>query len=212
MDRRKETATYLLIQRDRTSAVQVLYERYGKKLYSYAVTSWHLNEDDAWETVYETLYRTVEKFDNYTFESEKKFSSFVFTIFCNNLRRHYRDTKKMAEKVEFAPFNESLFDESRSNPGLQTERLVQDRLSDAAVSAYREDAAVNSQLMELLEQCLDELQDWERILILLRSQNMPYSEIAEYMHKPADQLKVYHQRTRAKLEKLLEAKLTSVKP
>jgi RNA polymerase sigma-70 factor (ECF subfamily) len=212
MDRRKEIATYTLIQQDRSSAVEVLYQRYGKKLYSYAVTSWHLSEDESWEIVYETLYRTVEKFDNYTFESEKKFSSFIFTIFCNNLRRQYRDAKKMAEKLQFSPFNESLFEESHSNPGLFTERQVQHKLSDAAVNAFREEASVNSELMDMLELCLDELQDWERILLLLRSQNMPYSDIAEYMNKPADQLKVYYQRTRNKLAQLLEVKLSSVKP
>ena len=39
---------------------------------------------------------------------------------------------------------------------------------------------------------------------------MPYTEIARYVHKPAEQLKVYHQRARKKLEKLIEHELTYV--
>ena len=39
---------------------------------------------------------------------------------------------------------------------------------------------------------------------------MPYSEIAKFMHKPADQLKVYHQRAKKKLTTLLEEKLTCI--
>ncbi|MEY3444985.1 MAG: hypothetical protein RLZZ519_3266, partial [Bacteroidota bacterium] len=41
-------------------------------------------------------------------------------------------------------------------------------------------------------------------------QDMPYTEIARYVHKPAEQLKVYHQRAKTKLEKLVEEALTSV--
>jgi RNA polymerase sigma factor (sigma-70 family) len=210
MQRAHEIPTYELLRTQRSKAVQVLYERYGKKLYSYALTSWHLDEDTAWELIYETLYKTVEKIDSYEFNSEKKFGSFLFTIFCNNLRRHYRDTKKREEKLSFSSFNEQNFEASKSDPSMFTERRVQELMVDASIEAYREPEAGSDTLMQILDACLAKLPDWERILLLLRSQDMPYNEIARYVHKPAEQLKVYHQRAKTKLEKLVEEALTSI--
>lgn len=202
--------TYVLLRQERASAVEVIYERYGKKLYSYALTSWHLDDDTAWDIVYETLFKAVEKIDHYEFPTEKKFGSFLFTIFCNNLRRHYRDTKKREEHLSFSTFNEQNFEESRSNPELSTERKVQDQMVEQAMEAYNKPPEGSNTLMTIMEDCLAKMKDWERVLLLLRSQNMPYNEIARYIHKPGDQLKVYHQRARKKLEKLIEHELTYI--
>lgn len=210
MQKSQDIPTYELLRSQRGNAVQVLYERYGQKLYAYALNSWHLDEDTAWEMVYDTLYKTVEKIDSYEFNSEKKFGSFLFTIFCNNLRRHYRDSKKREERLSFSTFNEQNFDASKSDPSFTTERRVQDRMVEASVEAYLEPEQGSDTLMQIMESCLAKLPDWERILLLLRSQDMPYTEIARYVHKPAEQLKVYHQRAKTKLEKLIEAELTSV--
>jgi RNA polymerase sigma factor (sigma-70 family) len=210
MQKAQDIPTYELLRRDRGKAVEVLYERYGKKLYSYAITSWHLDEDTAWDLIYDTLFKTVEKIDSYEFSSEKKFGSFLFTIFCNNLRRHYRDTKKREERLSFSTFNEQNFEASKSDPSMFTERKVQELMVEASVEAFREPDAGGDTLMQILDACLAKLPDWERILLLLRSQDMPYNEIARYVHKPAEQLKVYHQRAKTKLEKLVEEALTSV--
>jgi RNA polymerase sigma factor (sigma-70 family) len=202
--------TYELLRKQREKAIQVLYDRYGKKLYSYAVNSWHLDEDISWDLVYETLYKTMEKIDRYEFDSEKKFGSFLFTIFCNNLRRHYRDTKKREARLRFSTFNEQNFEASKSDPQMETERLVQDLMVEASIEAFREPEAASDTLMQILSASLAKLPDWERILLLLRSQDMPYGEIARFVHKPAEQLKVYHQRAKAKLEKLVEEALVSL--
>ena len=77
-----------------------LYNRYGKKLYSYAVRSWYLKEDDAWDLIYKTLYKVIETYKNYTYESEEKFASYVFKIFINYLRNHYRDNQKITENLK----------------------------------------------------------------------------------------------------------------
>jgi DNA-directed RNA polymerase specialized sigma24 family protein len=81
---------------------------------------------------------------------------------------------------------------------------------EASMDAFREPDAAGDSLMQILDACLAKLPDWERVLLLLRSQDMPYTEIARYVHKPAEQLKVYHQRAKTKLEKLVEEALTSV--
>lgn len=210
MRKGQDIPTYTLLREQRSTAVQVIYERYGTKLYSYALTSWKLDEDTAWDMVYETLYKAIEKIDHYEFSSEKKFGSFLFTIFCNNLRRHYRDTKKREERLSFSNFNEQDFDASKSDPALHTERKVQERMVEASVEAYREPEEGADTMMKIMEECLAKLPDWERILLLLRSQDMPYNDIAKYVHKPADQLKVYHQRAKKKLEKLIEHELTFI--
>lgn len=210
MHRSLEIPTYTLLREHRETAVEVVYDRYGKKLYSYAINSWHLDPDTAWEIVYETLYKAIEKIDLYEFPSEKKFGSFLFTIFCNNLRREYRDRKKREEHLSFSTFNELNFEASKSDPELATERRVQEQMVEQAVDAYRQPEGGSNTLMNIMEECLAEMRDWERVLLLLRSQNMPYTDIARYIHKPSDQLKVYHQRARKKLEKLIEHKLTYI--
>ena len=54
-----------------------------------------------------------------------------------------------------------------------------------SVEAHREPNSGSSTLMTIMETCLGKMRDWERVLLLLRSQNMPYTEIARYVHKPA---------------------------
>lgn len=198
------TPTYELVRNAPGQGVDLLYRRYGRKLYHYAVQSWKLNEDSAWEMVYQALYKTVDKIFDYTFKSEKEFSSLLFTVFCNLLRRHYRDTRTRAESLSLENFSESLFDESKVNPALHTERRVQESIVERSVEEYRAEPGT-SPLMQSLEEALGKLEDWERMLLLLRSQNLPYSEIAVYLNKPADQLKVYYHRCRKKLEDMLGA-------
>ncbi|MEM7035954.1 MAG: sigma-70 family RNA polymerase sigma factor [Bacteroidota bacterium] len=210
MQKGREIPTYTLLREQREKAVEVIYDRYGKKLFSYAVSSWNMDEDTSWELVYETLYKAIAKIDSYEFASEKKFGSFLFTIFCNNLRRHYRDKKKREERLSFSTFNELNFEASKSNPEMAAERKVQEKMVKASVEAYQEPDSGNDTMMQIMEDCLAKMQDWERVLLLLRSQDMPYTEIARYVSKPADQLKVYHQRAKKKLEKLIEYELTSI--
>ena len=81
-----------LKKKDERSAAW-LYTKYGKKLYGYAAAKWNLDEDSAWELVYKTLYKVIDTSDKYKFENENKFCAFLFKIFINYLRNHYRDSK-----------------------------------------------------------------------------------------------------------------------
>ena len=134
----------------------------------------------------------------------------MFTIFCNNLRRHYRDTKKREERLSFSTFNEQNFEASKTDPELRTERKVQEQMVAASMESYNQTEEKEDSLMKIMDACLAKMQDWERILLLLRSQDMPYADIAKFVSKPADQLKVYYQRARKKLEKLIEHELTTI--
>ena len=168
---------------DKSSFVTVVYNRYGKKLYSYAIKNWNLNEDTAWDLIYKTIYKVVDSYSNYTFESEEKFASFIFKIFINYLRNHYRDNKatKAFEFIEMDDVN----------------------VSAKEVTGVSENS--NKKLIALNE-ALEEMQDWERMLLLMRSEGRAYSEIATYIDKPENQLKVYYQRLKQLITKKLNGR------
>lgn len=182
--------TYKIIGRKGKEGVSFLYERYGKRLYSYAVFNWKLTEDESWDIVYKTLYKIIETTDRYEFESEKKFASFVLKVFINYLRHYYRDTKKVKEHLEVTSIEETF-------------------LPPGTLESKEESKETNSEKMILLKQELELLEDWERMLLLLRSQNMPYSEIAKFVNKPEDHLKVYYQRLKTSLTKRINDKLNA---
>ncbi len=181
--------TYRIVARKDKNAAQVLYERYGSRLYRYAQASWKLDEDETWDVVYKTLYKVIETTASYTFDSEQKYASFIFRIFINLLRDRYRVKKKENERLE------------RVDYGSVEEK-----------PAREEQAEEDSGKMILLKKELEKLEDWERVLLLMRSQDAPYSEIAKYVNKPAEQLKVYYQRLKATLAKRMHEQLAKKDP
>jgi DNA-directed RNA polymerase specialized sigma24 family protein len=54
------------------------------------------------------------------------------------------------------------------------------------------------------------MEEWQRILLLLRGQSMSYSEIAIYVKKPEKQLKVYYSRLKKKLLEDMNAELNRI--
>ncbi|HEU4718772.1 MAG TPA: sigma-70 family RNA polymerase sigma factor [Bacteroidia bacterium] len=178
----EQTETYKIISRGGKESVSLLYERYGKKLFAYAVHSWKTTEDESWELVYKTLYRVMETAGKYSFDSEKNFSSFVFKVFVNFLRQHYRDVKRKNEHLGFVEMNDSVLQQN---------------------SAPEKEDAPETENMARLKTELEKLEDWERMLLLLRSQDMPYADIAKYVDRPEEHLKVYYQRLKASLAKKL---------
>jgi RNA polymerase sigma factor (sigma-70 family) len=170
-------------QPDRNALISELYTRYGARLYAYAIRSWQVNEDVAWELVYKTLYKVIDTYQKYTFESEEKFASFAFRIFINLLRNHYRDNKKEPENLNVEDVN---MDKLQAVTGESTEESTNIRL-------------------KVLREVLDNMEDWQRILLLMRSDGVAYSEIADYVDKPEEQLKVYYQRLKKQItEKINE--------
>ncbi|MBU0763259.1 MAG: sigma-70 family RNA polymerase sigma factor [Bacteroidetes bacterium] len=201
--------TYKIIGNNPREGARVLYERYGKKFFNYAVRTWHTGEDDAWDLIYDTLYKIIDNIGRYSFESERKFSSFIFVMFCNALTNMYRQKRRVKERLELVPFNEMLFDESGENPALRAEREVQKRLYSQAMDEQYTESVKENRLLSLLCEALGEMEDWERILLIQRSHNTPYKSIAEFVDKPENQLKVYYQRTRSKLIGILNGKINS---
>ncbi|MDX2000922.1 MAG: sigma-70 family RNA polymerase sigma factor [Chitinophagales bacterium] len=199
-----ERETYHLL--DTKDGLSVLYSRYGRKLYSYGIVHWQLSEDESWDLVYKTLYKILETYGKYQFESEKKFGSFTFKIFVNYLRNHYRDQKRVAEQLSFVNFHESEFESGEQGRLANSDKEVKQKIAKESLKEEMAETSENPALAALKEE-LDKLQDWERILLLLRSQDMPYSEISKHIEKPEGQLKVYYQRLKEKIMKRLSGKM-----
>lgn len=163
-----------ILKNKNEETVALLYERYGKKLYGYAITKWKVSEDDSWELVYKTLYKVMNVADQYTFQDEGKFIGFLFKVFINYLRNHYRDTK--AKGIVTTELLETH------------EKISSDRKES------EEEKESTSPLMRCLQKVLALLEDWQRVLLLMRAQDYSYEAIAKYVNRPGDQLKVYHMR------------------
>lgn len=162
------------IKKKDKNAIDLLYKQYGKKLYGYAVSKWSMDEDESWELVYKTLYKVISVIDKYNFESEDKFAGFIFKIFINYLRNHYRDNKnKHPETVELNETFSNNFEGKDEKNNSETRQ---------------------SPLMQCLQKVLQSMEDWQRILLLMRAQDYSYEAIADYVNKPGDQLKVYYMR------------------
>ncbi len=161
-----------LKKKDKES-IRILYERYGKKLYGYAITQWKVSEDDAWDLVYKTLYKVIDSIDNYTFKDENRFVGFLFKVFTNYLRNHLRDTKgKQVSTTELLDNLSIPLKEEGSNKE-------------------------ESPLMRCLKKVLEALEDWQRVLLLMKAQDYAYKDIAPYVNRPEKQLKVYNLRLRS---------------
>ena len=184
--KQEKIPTYEILKKKEKKSIEILYIRYGRKLRDFAIRTWKLDEDSAIDIVYKTLFKIVESIDNYDFISEERFASFVFTLFMNFLKNFHRDDKKRKESVDIF-YNDDL-----------------EKFETCKSTELNGDVIPNNKMI-LLQQELDKMNDWERMLLLLRAQDMPYSEIARYIDKPEEQLKVYHQRLKAKLtEKINE--------
>ena len=102
----------------------------------------------------------------------------------------YRDQQRMKEHIEFTTTDETI---------------------EHVAEAKEPEQKAENVSMTLLKEELEGLEDWERILLLLRIQDMPYSEIAKHVGKPVEQLKVYYQRLKDKVTKKVNERMTALK-
>lgn len=202
--------TYKIMLENETDAVAVLYNRYGRKLFGYGMYTWKLDDDTNWDMVYKTLFKVCEKIKSYDFDSEKGFSAVVYKIYINYLRKHYRKEQQLGEYISFENFNESLF-EDVENRSLKTEREIKQKLRDRDIKANQVVEMPKNEKLLILEEELEKLKDWERMLLLLKGQNMPYKEIAKYVDKPPHQLKVYYQRLKTRVYNRVNDRLNELK-
>ncbi|WP_317896998.1 hypothetical protein [Aurantibacillus circumpalustris] len=159
---------------DSQKVIQELYVVYAAKLMAYTRKNYNVPEDDSMNLVYKTIYRIADVYDRYSFENESKRNAFVFKTYINYLRNYFRDNKSF----ESRNFEIELKDFECVNEELATE---------------------TNPKLNLLQTLLDKMEDWERVLLLMRGQDIPYSEISKFVNKPEKQLKVYYARLKRKL-------------
>lgn len=182
-----EKETYSLLSNTNNEVVKSLYELYAKKLLAYACKNYTIDKDDAWAIVYKTIYKIADVQSNYTFENEQKKSAFIFKTHINFLRNYFRDNKSFEKNNQEVELHENFTDkEPETNP---TQNLP----------------------LTILQQELEKLEDWQRILLLMRGQDMPYNKISEFVKKPENQLKVYYARLKKQLTDNVNAELEKIK-
>jgi DNA-directed RNA polymerase specialized sigma24 family protein len=172
---------------DHERFVKWLYERYAKKLLAYTLRTYLPAEDDAWSVVYKTLYRIAEVSAQHEFENEYKFNGFIFRTHINYLRNFLRDNKRFEARHREIELDDHHAVEEESEP------------------------VPPSLPLQVLQQELDKLEDWQRILLLMRGQDVPYSKIAEFVDKPEHHLKTYYARLKKQLHDAVNEHLQLIK-
>lgn len=150
---------------------------------------WQLEEDPAWDLIYKCIYKVADVVHLYEFETEQKFASFLFKVFLNAIRDQLKSNRSRGEGLIPLQLNDQLI----------------------ANTTSESDPIGVSHTMSILQEELDQLEDWQRILVLMRSQDVPYSEIAKYVDKPEDQLKTYYARLKKLLMERINKRLTPSK-
>jgi RNA polymerase sigma factor (sigma-70 family) len=179
--------SYAEIKNEKEESIKLLYEQYAQKLLTYAIRTWKLEQDIAWDIIYKTIYKADEVADKYKFEGEQKFASFIFKIFINQIRDHLRQVKSQPKSIDSAELNDHIINNQPAASGAKN--------------------TSTSPALKILEAELNKLEDWQRILMLLRSQDMSYNEISKYVNKPEKHLKVYYARLKQQLTDTINQQL-----
>ncbi|MGB4770396.1 MAG: sigma-70 family RNA polymerase sigma factor [Chitinophagaceae bacterium] len=187
-------------------ALEVLYEKYGQKFYSYAINKWQMDTEVAWDVVYKTLDTLLLKLSDYKIESQAHFDNLIFKIFVNFLRQAFRANRKKKYVIEYVDFNDQEAedrdeaDHEDAPPPAQSSVPIDANIFNRA---YETDVSENP-LLTSLKEALAEMDETERNILLLRAQNYSYEEIAQMLNIENKNLKVKYSRGKDKLRKLFE--------
>lgn len=189
----KKTYTEILklIIIDKNKGLETIYQQYGGKWYNYAIKSWQMSEDDAWDVIYHTFDDILSNINNYQFESQTHFENIIFKIYINNLKKFYNKQKLKDEKINFVSLED--LDEKIDNDNFDIE--------DNTENDFLIEDIENPNLIKL-QKALGQLDDLERDLLMLKVQNFTYKEIAKLLDIDDKHLKVNLFRAKQKLIKI----------
>lgn len=166
-----------LIERKDMQALELLFTQYANKFYSFSISNWNITEDEAYDLIYATFNTIINKGLNYSFENQSKFDAFIFTVFKNNFKQLYRAKQ------------------SRVYQELSIETF-----SDLEYKPYNEDNIENNPQNEKLQKILNEMNEKDKDILLLRANNFSYEEIVSMMpNENINALKTRHNRALEKL-------------
>jgi len=178
-----------------TEGVEILFNIYADSLYGYAVDRWALSEDDAWNAVYQTLDKLLDRLPKCEFSTQSQFDAYIFTVFKSYLSKGYRRKSRLKQKMSIVSIEETT--EGR----VKHENLASIGFDEEFVYNFLEDEKKSDPRLEVLLEAMQELSDLDKQLLLLRIQNYTYNEIAEMLNIENNQLKVYHHRAKERLVK-----------
>lgn len=183
-----------------------LMDLYHDRLLGEAAGVFHVPFSDAEELVADVLMTVIEKIEGFEFKKgEGDFHFWVMTIFRNRVRdlaRHLAATGGLT-----LSFQESALDDEEEFSGVEKEvaaAIV--RSYEESIAGEREEGREAASRLKAVEEALDEMEAWERVLLRCRALEVPYEDIAHYTGKTVKQLKVYHARVKKKFARQLVLK------
>lgn len=188
-------------QTDLTQGLKILFEEYGQKLYGFSITHFHLDEDEGYDVLYKTMETVGKVVSRYEFSSENHFANWILKIHKNNILQLLRTKKSKEYNFQFVDFN-NWEDEAKEfgddELELDSYKTVLDQIS--SINTF-ENSSSQSKLMFAMQKALQQINDLDRELLLLRMNNYSYDEIAEMLGIENNQLKVKFNRAKAKVER-----------
>ncbi|HNV22131.1 MAG TPA: sigma-70 family RNA polymerase sigma factor [Candidatus Hydrogenedentes bacterium] len=175
-------------RRGDTSAFDVIADRYGKRLYNVAVRFLG-NREDALDICQEAFVRAYQSLDSY--RGDARFYTWLYSIAANLARNRLRDRSRKGR--DRGTSLDALFENAPA-------------VANAAAAATRNPGtdAMEHEMEEVLQRCLEELPDHYRLPFVLRTfDDLSYEEIAEVMDCPPGTVKSRLNQARKRLRERL---------
>ena len=168
----------------------------------------HIPLEDAEELVSDTLLAVVKNISKFQFrKGEGDFHCWVSAIFRNKVRDFIRRKASeggfLLQFEESALENESEYTKTEHQVVVAIVRAYEDAIRSAAVEKVCPGCDEGAAKLRVIEETLEKMEAWERVLLRCRALDISFEEIAEYTGKPVAQLKVYHGRVKKKFVQLL---------
>lgn len=186
----------LLIRRLRErdeKAFREIVEMYGDRVFNLTYRMLG-NREEAEDLAQEVFIAVFKYIDN--FRGDSKFSTWLYRITANHCKNRIKYLARRYDR------SRSEYDETYSQGGVESDLT-------APRSAPRPDKHLEGlQLERLMQQCLAELDEDQRILIVLRDINeLSYTEICEITNLPEGTVKSRLHRARAALRKKIQRRM-----
>jgi len=188
-------------QTDLNEGLKILFKEYGQKLFGFSINHFHLDEDEGYDVLYKTMETVGKVVSRYEFSSENHFANWILKIHKNNILQLLR-TKKSKEQnlqiVDFSNWENEAKEFGDEDFELDRFKPVLEQIS--SINTF-ENSSQQSKLMFAMQKALQQINDTDRELLLLRMNNYSYNEIAEMLGIENNQLKVKFNRAKAKVER-----------
>lgn len=186
----------LLIRRLRErdeKAFREVVEVYGDRVFNltYRMLGNREEAEDLAQEVFIAVFKYID-----SFRGDSKFSTWLYRITANHCKNRIKYLARRHDR------SRSEYDETYSQGG------VESGLTAPTVAPRPDKHLEGLQLERLMQECLAELDEEQRMLIVLRDINeLSYSEICEITNLPEGTVKSRLHRTRAVLRKKIQRRM-----